>query len=102
MKTGAIEVEMISCDLLNAAKPDLPIQVRSFNRSNDPLRMKHRYIDLRFADMQRNLRMRSHVLKKMRDYLIDSVGFVEVETPTLFRRTPGVSNFINPLKNVSK
>lgn len=91
MKTGAIEVELISIDVLNKASVDLPVQVRTFNRSNETLRMKYRYIDLRFVDMQKNLRLRSNVLMKMREYLINIGGFVEVETPTLFRRTPGVS-----------
>lgn len=94
MQTGDIEVELISCDVLNKSVPSLPVQVRSFNRSNEALRMKFRYVDLRFEDMQRNLRLRSNVLMKMREYLINSAGFVEVETPTLFRRTPGVSTNI--------
>lgn len=91
MKTGDIEIELITCEVLNKSVPSLPIQVRSFNRSNEALRMKYRYVDLRFEDMQRNLRLRSNVLMKMREYLINGAGFVEVETPTLFRRTPGVS-----------
>lgn len=91
MKTGSVEVELMTCDILNKAVPSMPVQVRSFNRSNEVLRMRHRYVDLRFDDMQHNLRLRSNVLMKMREYLINSAGFVEVETPTLFRRTPGVS-----------
>lgn len=91
MATGAIEVVLSSFDILNPAKVDLPMNVRTFNRANEALRMEHRYIDLRFSDMQHNLRTRSNVLMKMRDYLINYAGFVDVETPTLFRRTPGVS-----------
>lgn len=91
MKTGNIEIELATCDILNKAMPNMPIQVRTFNRTNEVLRMRHRYVDLRFEDMQLNLRLRSNVLMKMREYLINAVGFVEVETPTLFRRTPGVS-----------
>lgn len=91
MATGTIEVKLSQLDVLNKAKNNLPIEMRKFNRSNEPLRMEHRYIDLRFADMQQNLRTRSSVLMKMREYLINSAGFVEIETPTLFRRTPGVS-----------
>lgn len=91
MKTGDIEIELETCDILNKAVPNLPVQVRTFNRTNEVLRMRHRYVDLRFEDMQLNLRLRSNVLMKMRDYLINAAGFVEVETPTLFRRTPGVS-----------
>lgn len=91
MKTGSIEIELLTCDILNKAAPSMPVQVRTFNRTNEVLRMRHRYIDLRFQDMQHNLRLRSNVLMKMREYLINSAAFVEVETPTLFRRTPGVS-----------
>lgn len=91
MATGDIEIQLISCDILNNSVSNMPVQVRSFNRSNETLRMKYRYVDLRFEDMQRNLRLRSNVLMKMREYLINAAGFVEVETPTLFRRTPGVS-----------
>lgn len=93
MATGAIEIELTSLDVLNAASTEIPVQVRTFNRSNESSRMKYRYIDLRFDDMQRNLRLRSSVLMKMREYLVNNVGFVEVETPTLFRRTPGVSKY---------
>ncbi|XP_055296387.1 aspartate--tRNA ligase, mitochondrial isoform X3 [Sitodiplosis mosellana] len=97
MKTGDIEIELISCDVLNKSVASLPVQVRSFNRSNEALRMKYRYVDLRFEDMQRNLRLRSNVLMKMREYLINAAGFVEVETPTLFRRTPGgAQEFVVP------
>lgn len=91
MKTGNIEIELMTYDILNKAVPSMPVQVRSFNRTNETLRMRYRYVDLRFEDMQHNLRLRSNVLMKMREYLINAAGFVEVETPTLFRRTPGVS-----------
>lgn len=94
MATGGIEVLLESLEVLNPAKTDLPIHVRSFNRPKEALRMEYRFIDLRYLDMQRNLRTRSDVLMKMREYLINYSGFVEVETPTLFRRTPGVSEII--------
>lgn len=42
--------------------------------------------------MQYNLRLRSKLLMKMREFLINSREFVEVETPTLFKKTPGVIN----------
>lgn len=96
MKTGEIEIILNRMEVLNAAKDHLPIEMRSFNRANEPLRMEYRYIDLRFADMQNNLRTRSNVLMKMREYLINQAGFVEVETPSLFRRTPGVNESLVP------
>lgn len=91
MTTGRIEVMMDSLEILNPAKNHLPMEVRDFNRSKEQLRLEYRYIDLRFADMQHNLRLRSNVLMKMREFLINKSAFVEVETPTLFGRTPGVS-----------
>ncbi|XP_037926871.1 aspartate--tRNA ligase, mitochondrial isoform X1 [Hermetia illucens] len=100
MKTGEIEVSAKKIEVLNEAMPNLPIEVREHNRSREALRMEHRYIDLRFADMQKNLRMRSAVLMKMREFLVNQVGFVEVETPTLFRRTPGgAQEFVVPTRN---
>lgn len=49
--------------------------------------------------MQHNLRLRSQVIMRMREYLINYLGFVEVETPTLFRRTPGgAQEFVVPTR----
>lgn len=97
MMTGSIEVVMKSLVVLNESKKNLPIEMRNFNRAKETLRLEHRYLDLRFSDMQKNLRTRSKVLMKMREYLINHCGFVEVETPTLFRRTPGgAQEFIVP------
>ena len=91
MVTGNVEVIMSSLKVLNLSRKNLPVEVRNFNRPKETLRLENRYIDLRYSDMQRNLRVRSSVLMRMREYLINECGFVEVETPTLFRRTPGVS-----------
>lgn len=90
MVTGNVEVIMTDFKVLNTSRKNLPVEVRDFNRPKETLRLEHRYVDLRYADMQRNLRTRSSVLMKMREYLINECGFVEVETPTLFRKTPGV------------
>ncbi|XP_055376376.1 aspartate--tRNA ligase, mitochondrial isoform X2 [Condylostylus longicornis] len=99
MKTGDIEVIAESVDIINEAIKNLPIEVRNFNRARENLRLQHRYIDLRFSDMQQNLRLRSNVIMKMREYLINFLGFVEVETPTLFRRTPGgAQEFVVPTR----
>lgn len=91
MTTGNIEIVLEDLEILNMAEKSLPIDVKEFNRAKETLRLQHRYIDLRFPDMQKNLRTRSNILMKMREFLINRAGFVEVETPTLFRRTPGVS-----------
>lgn len=93
MVTGGVEVMLSKFRVLNPSRKNLPVEVRNFNRAKETLRLENRYVDLRFSDMQRNLRTRSQVLMKMREYLINDCGFVEVETPTLFRRTPGVSSY---------
>lgn len=97
MATGTVEVILKELTVLNTAKRQLPIQMRDHNRPKESLRMEYRYMDLRYSDMQRNLRTRSKVLMRMREYLCNHAGFVEVETPTLFRRTPGgAQEFIVP------
>ncbi|XP_075213401.1 aspartate--tRNA ligase, mitochondrial-like isoform X1 [Lycorma delicatula] len=90
MLTGEIEVTVVEFEVLNPAKPNLPFLIRDHNKAKEHLRLKHRYLDLRFPQMQRNLRLRSKFIMQMRDFLINHREFVEVETPTLFRRTPGV------------
>lgn len=97
MITGNVEVILSKFTVLNVSRKNLPVEVRNFNRAKETLRLENRYVDLRFSDMQRNLRTRSRVLMKMREYLINDCGFVEVETPTLFRRTPGVSFYLKKL-----
>lgn len=62
------------------------------------MRLQHRYLDLRFSEMQHNLILRSNFVHKCRQYL-HANGFIDVETPTLFRRTPGgAREFIVPTR----
>ncbi|XP_034129624.1 aspartate--tRNA ligase, mitochondrial isoform X1 [Drosophila guanche] len=99
MSTGHVEVEADTVLVLNPSKKNLPFEIRKFNRAGERLRLTHRYLDLRFNDMQHNLRLRSSVIMKMREYLVNYLGFVEVETPTLFRRTPGgAQEFVVPTR----
>lgn len=94
MKTGKIEVMLESLEVLNSAKAQLPFSLRQFNKAKEQLQMQYRYLALRFPELQRNLRLRSEVISKMREYLTSHCGFVDIETPTLFRRTPGVCKTI--------
>lgn len=89
-KTGEIEVLADTFKVVNKSNEVLPFNIREFQRAKESLRMQYRYLDLRFPEMQRNLRMRSEVLMKMREFLTNN-HFVDVETPTLFKATPGVS-----------
>lgn len=99
MATGDVELQLDSLHVLNRAVASLPMEVRTHNRAGEQTRLEHRYLDLRFADMQRNLRLRSRLLARMRDFLVERAAFVEVETPTLFRRTPGgAQEFVVPTR----
>lgn len=88
--TGEIEVLVDKFILVNKSKDNLPFNIREFQKAKESLRMQYRYLDLRFPQMQRNLRVRSKFIMKMREFLINN-HFVDVETPTLFKATPGVS-----------
>jgi len=103
MATGEIEVVVDHLEVLNACRQTLPFLTTSatkYKEANEELRLRHRYLDLRNDKMQANLRFRSSLLMRMRQYLHDQLGFVEVETPTLFRRTPGgAREFLVPTEN---
>lgn len=88
--TGEIEILLNKLHILNKASDNLPFNIREFQKAKEALRMQYRYLDLRFAEMQRNMRVRSRMLMDMRDFLINKCGFVDVETPSLFKATPGV------------
>ncbi|XP_051554703.1 aspartate--tRNA ligase, mitochondrial-like [Myxocyprinus asiaticus] len=96
MFTGEIEVCAKSMEVLNACRK-LPFEIKEFVKKSEALRMQYRYLDLRSSRMQYNLRLRSQMVMKMRDYLCNFHGFVDVETPTLFKRTPGgAKEFVVP------
>lgn len=88
--TGEVEVLLSKLYILNKACDNLPFNIREFQKAKEALRMQYRYLDLRFVEMQRNMRVRSRMLMDMRDFLINKCGFIDVETPTLFKATPGV------------
>ncbi len=96
--TGQVEVMVTVLDILNHAEV-LPFSVDDpevANKVNEELRLKYRYLDLRRPEMMRNLRIRSKVAIATRSYM-DDHGFLEVETPTLFKSTPeGAREFLVP------
>lgn len=96
ISTGDIEVCADSLEVLNKCGK-LPFEIKDFVKKSEALRMQYRYLDLRSSQMQCNLRVRSHLVMKMREYLCNLHGFVDVETPTLFKRTPGgAKEFVVP------
>jgi aspartyl-tRNA synthetase len=96
--TGEIEVGVTALEVLNMAEV-LPFPVddpEAANKVNEELRLKYRYLDLRRPEMARNLKVRSKVAIAARSYM-DEQGFLEVETPTLFKSTPeGAREFLVP------
>src|SRR6476661_6701339 len=98
--TGEIEVGATALTLLNSADV-LPFPVDDpevANKVNEELRLKYRYLDLRRPEMIRNLRLRSKVATAARVFF-DEQGFLEVETPTLFKSTPeGAREFLVPFR----
>ncbi|XP_031345398.1 aspartate--tRNA ligase, mitochondrial isoform X2 [Photinus pyralis] len=98
-ETGEVEVLIETFEVLNKANDNLPFNIREYQKAKEALRMKFRYIDLRFEGMQRNMRVRSDLLMAMRTYLVNECNFVDVETPTLFKATPGgAQEFIVPTR----
>ncbi len=96
--TGEIEIGATALEVLNMADV-LPFPVDDPEvaaKVNEELRLQYRYLDLRRPEMARNLRLRSKVANAVRTYL-DEQGFLEVETPTLFKSTPeGAREFLIP------
>src|SRR5271170_5691925 len=96
--TGEIEVAVTALEVLNMAEV-LPFPVDDpevANKVNEELRLQYRYLDLRRPEMARNLKVRSKVAIATRSYM-DEQGFLEVETPTLFKSTPeGAREFLVP------
>uniref|UniRef100_A0AAX7SUG1 Aminoacyl-transfer RNA synthetases class-II family profile domain-containing protein n=1 Tax=Astatotilapia calliptera TaxID=8154 RepID=A0AAX7SUG1_ASTCA len=96
MPTGEIEVLAENVEVFNVCQK-LPFEIKDFVKKSESLRMQYRYLDLRSSQMQKNLRLRSQLVMKMREYLCNVHGFVDVETPTLFKRTPGgAKEFVVP------
>ena len=93
--TGDVEIGECTVEVLNDAEPP-PFPVDDRTDSDEPVRLKHRYVDLRRPRMQRNLRLRSRVNAAIRGAM-DRQGFVEVETPLLWAPTPeGSREFVVP------
>jgi len=96
--TGKIEVVADEILILNEAKT-LPFElekVGSQNLASEELRLRYRYLDLRRPQLQKNLITRAKVIREIRRYM-DSLGFIEIETPILLKSTPeGARDFLVP------
>lgn len=96
LPTGDIDIVADEILILNRSKTPPFYINREEGAVDEALRMRHRYLDLRREKMQRNIILRHRTVKFIRDFL-DDEGFIEVETPMLFKATPeGARDFLVP------
>ena len=93
--TGEIEIAVDEVEVLSVAEPP-PFPLDERTEVDETIRLRHRYVDLRKARLQRNLRIRAQVNSAIRRGM-ESQGFIEVETPMLVASTPeGARDFVVP------
>jgi aspartyl-tRNA synthetase len=93
--TGEIEIDAIELNILNRSEIP-PFTIEEETDGGEELRMKYRYLDLRRNTVKNNILLRHRVSQEVRKYM-DSIGFVEVETPVLIKSTPeGARDFVVP------
>jgi len=95
LPTGEIEIEVYELNVLNRSEIP-PFTIEEDTDGGEELRMKYRYLDLRRSTVKNNIVLRHRVSQEVRKYM-DSIGFIEVETPVLIKSTPeGARDFVVP------
>jgi len=95
LPTGDIEVLISDLEILNSAKLP-PFLIEDDTDGGEDLRMKYRYLDLRRSVVRKSLELRHRMASEVRNYM-NSLDFIEVETPVLIKSTPeGARDFIVP------
>ena len=93
--TGNIEIFADEIKILGESETP-PFDITDDCKTNEELRLTHRYLDLRRPVLQNNIIFRAKVAKSVRDYLCDK-GFIEIETPILIKSTPeGARDYLVP------
>jgi len=97
LPTGEVELLADTLEILNPSEtPPFQIDESGGAQAGEDLRLQYRYLDLRRPSMAKNLKLRHKVAKTARDYF-DANGFLEVETPILFKSTPeGAREYLVP------
>lgn len=92
--TGEVEVDVTKCEILSEAETP-PFQVDD-DKVGETLRLKYRYLDLRSPRLQKHLILRHKAVEVVRNYL-SKHGFLEIETPILYKSTPeGARDYLVP------
>jgi aspartyl-tRNA synthetase len=97
LATGELEVAVAELEVFSRADTP-PFQIDEHREVDEILRLRHRYLDLRRAPMQANLKLRHAIVSAIRRFF-DAEGFVEVDTPMLTRATPeGARDYLVPAR----
>lgn len=97
LRTGKIELETASLDILNLSKT-LPFEIKRATKSNETVRFQYKYLDHRNDSVRKGIVNRHRVIKLIRD-ILDDQEFIEVETPILTAGTDeGAREFIVPTR----
>lgn len=95
IKTGGIEIMPTDMKILSKAQTP-PFEIVSNSKTNEELRLKYRYLDLRREPLVKNLIMRHNIARVAREYFYEN-GFLEIETPMMIKSTPeGARDYIVP------
>ncbi len=95
MTTGEIEVRVDQLNILSKADTP-PFEIKDDIKTNEEVRLKYRYLDLRRPELQQKLMLRSKTYQAVRDYYYEN-DFAEVETPVLMKSTPeGARDYLVP------
>lgn len=95
ISTGDIEVLVSDLRVLSKAQTP-PFEIVDETSTNEELRLKYRYLDLRRRPLQNNIMLRSKIAKTARDYFAEN-GFIEIETPMMIKSTPeGARDYLVP------
>ena len=95
LKTGKIEISIVSVEVLSDAK-DLPMPVFGEQDYPEDIRLKYRFLDLRREEMHKNIILRSKVISFIRSEML-KLGFLEYQTPILTSSSPeGARDFLVP------
>jgi len=96
LPTGEVELQVENLEILSSSPP-LPFQLDEEN-VDETLRIRYRWLDLRRARMQRNIRTRARMVSIIRAEM-EAAGFVDIETPVMGKPTPeGARDFLVPTR----
>ncbi len=93
--TGMVEIAVDKLKIFSAAQTP-PFEVGTGKKVGDDIALRHRYLDLRRPELQRNIRIRHEIARVAREYYYEN-GFMEIETPMLIKPTPeGARDYVVP------